>query len=169
MIRRWWNRWLIRLRLVHSEWYRATYDATTGWHESFRLRKGRDHMDTDAWVQTRRWHDAAPTDIMDRAAFHIWPEPGGWRFGPTPERTVLSASFSGDAEDVDMRVAVTADDWSIGTPAVLGAATWRHALTDAEVREANAAMTADPITVAIEAARARGDSTQGAEPAPEIK
>ncbi len=141
MIRRWWNRWLIRLRLVHSEWYRATYDATTGLHESFRLRKGADHMDSDAWLSTRLWHDDAPTDVMDRASFHIWPEPGGWRFGPTPERTVLSASFSGDHDEVDMRVAVTADDWSIATPDVLGAATWPYALTDAEVEEANAAMT----------------------------
>ncbi len=139
-MRRWWNRLLIRVGWHKSDWYRATYDANTGWHESFRLARGGDV--NGPWVSTRRWHDDRPTDVMDRAAFHVWAEEGGWwRFGTSPERTVLSASFSGDAEDVDMRVAVTADDWSIATPDVLGAATWPYALTAAEVREANAAMT----------------------------
>lgn len=137
MIRRWWNRWLVRLGLVDPEWRRATYDANTGWHESFRLRKGGDRQAPayDDWVMTHRWHDDDPTGIMDRAAFHVWADDGGWRFGPSAERTVVGASASGDEGDIDIRAAVRVDDWAVGDAAV-----WRHALSDEEILEAQRAM-----------------------------
>ena len=148
MIRRWWNRLLVRVGWHKSDWYRATYDANTGWHESFRLRKGGDVQTpaTADWISTDRWHDDRPTGVMDRASFHIWQGPGGWRFGPdrdhpvTSGLSVVGASMSGDAGDLDIRAAVRADDWSIATPDILGAATWPYALTDLEIREADAAM-----------------------------
>ena len=139
-MRRWWNRLLIRVGWHKSDWYRATYDAKTGWHESFRLARGGDV--NGPWVSTRRWHDDNPTEIMDRASFHVWPNADGrgWHFGPGRDVTVVGASTSGDEGDLDIRAAVTADDWSIATPDILGAATWPYALTDLEIREADAAM-----------------------------
>ncbi len=135
-MRRWWNRLLVRVGWHKSDWYRATYDASTGWHESYRLRRGGDY--NGPWVSTHRWHDDQPTGVMERATFHVWAEEGGWRFGPTPERTVVSASVSGDEGDLDVRVAVDPDDWT----EIATVATWPYALTDAEIREADEAMTA---------------------------
>ncbi|KKL94882.1 hypothetical protein LCGC14_1860270 [marine sediment metagenome] len=58
MLRRWWNRWLVRLGLVHSDWYRGTFDESTGWHTAYRMRRYR-HKDSTSndWVETHRWHD----------------------------------------------------------------------------------------------------------------
>ncbi len=168
-MRRWWNRLLVRLHLVHPTWYRATYDANTGWHESYRLRKGADNQApaTDDWVSTHRWHDDHPTDIMDQAAFHIWPADDGWTFGPTPEDAAISVDVTDDTgdSDLDIRASIAAADW-----AVRGAATWPSALSDAQIQEANVAMadvaaayrdlqTPDAISAAIRAAAARGEWT----------
>ena len=140
MIRRWWNRWLVRLHLVHPTWYRATYDHNTGWHESFRLRKGGNpHGPSDDWAMTRHWHDDHPTDIMDQAAFHVWPTGDGWRFGPTPEDAAISVEVTDDTgdSDLDIRASVRSNEW-VGP--IGEVATWPIALTDEEVRVASQAM-----------------------------
>ncbi len=147
-MRRWWNRLLVRLHLVHPTWYRATYDANTGWHESFRLRKGGNpHGPSDDWAMTRRWHDDHPIDIMDQAAFHVWPTGEGWRFGPTPEDAALSVSATDDTgdSDLDIRASVQPHEW-VGP--IGGAATWPTALTDEEVRAASQAI-AGTVTEAV--------------------
>ena len=71
MIRRWWNRWLVRLGQTDPDWGRGTFDPSTGWHVSYRLLTWgakTPQVTTDyKWIATYRWYDPSPSRVLDSA------------------------------------------------------------------------------------------------------
>ncbi len=95
---------------------------------------------------------------MDQAAFHVWSEGDGWRFGPSPENAVVEVSGREDVGDIDVRAAIAVDDWDnsfdwTSYRIEMGeAAVWPIALSDSEIQEASAAMVSN-LDIAAEASR----------------
>ena len=66
-VRRFWNRWLVRLGRVDPYWHRGTFDSATGWHTAYRLRRSANPDINTDWIETRRWYDPNPTRLLDTA------------------------------------------------------------------------------------------------------